>query len=58
MEKQYIVTFGFTNDEGEYVTQRSKPISAENGDEASILLKDQFECFEGIPCDIISVTEN
>ena len=54
--KKYIVTFGFYSDEG-YTTGKSKPIQAENADEAAIMLKDQFESYEGIPCTIISVNE-
>ncbi len=54
--KKYIVIFGFDSDEG-YTTGKSKPIQAENADEAAIMLKDQFESYEGIPCTIISVNE-
>lgn len=53
---KYIVTFGFEDqDEGEYRIAKSKPIPAENEDEACIKLKDQFESMEGIPCEIHSV---
>ena len=52
----YVVTFGFEDsDEGEYQISKSKPILAENEDDACILLKDQFESMEGSPCDIHSV---
>ena len=55
MEK-YIITFGFEDsDSGEYQIAKSKPILAENEDEACILLKDQFEINEGVSCDIQSV---
>lgn len=54
MEK-YIVTFGFEDDGGEYQIAKSKPILAESEDAACILLKDQFESLEGMPCDIRSV---
>jgi hypothetical protein len=55
MKSRYIVTFAFTDDDGEYGVQKSKPIPAKNEDDAAIILKDQFESFEGISCDIISV---
>lgn len=52
---KYIITFGFEDtDENEYKVAKSKPVLAENEDDACILLKDQFECMEGIDCDIIS----
>ncbi len=35
----------------------SKPIEAIDEDDAAIKLKDQFESFEGIDCEIISVKE-
>lgn len=54
--QKYIVTFGFEDpDNGEYQIARSKPIPAENEDEACIKLKDQFESMEGMPCDVRSV---
>jgi hypothetical protein len=49
------VTFGYVNDDGEYQIANSKPITADNEDDASLALKDQFESFEGIECTIISV---
>lgn len=55
MEK-YIVTFGF-NGYGGYEVVKSKPILAENENEAGILLKDSFEMHEGIECSVISVTK-
>jgi hypothetical protein len=52
--KNYIVTFGFENqDDNEYHVAKSKPILAEDENEACIKLKDQFESFEGISIDII-----
>ena len=50
----YIVTFGFNGDEG-YQVVKSKPILASNENEAEIMLKDQFESYEGTSCDIITV---
>lgn len=41
--------------DGEIYT--SKPIEASSEQEAAIKLKDNFESFEGIDCEIISVTE-
>lgn len=54
--KKFIVTFGFNSDEG-YQVAKSKPIGAENSQEAEIKLKDQFENLEGIPCEIITTNE-
>ena len=54
IKSPYIVTFGFQGDD-EYEIAKSKPIFAENEDEAAIMLKDQFESFEGTNCDIIRV---
>jgi hypothetical protein len=56
MEK-FIVTFGYQQDGGEYVVQSSKPIPAKDEQEASWILKDQFESFEGEECNIISITK-
>jgi hypothetical protein len=54
--QKYIVTFGFEDpDNGEYQIAKSKPILAESEDAACILLKDQFENMEGMPCDVRSV---
>jgi hypothetical protein len=52
---KFTIKFAFNSDEG-YIVQNSKPIEAETEEEACILLKDQFECFEGVVCDIISVS--
>ena len=49
----YIVTFGFNGDEG-YQVVNSKPIFAKSENEAELMLKDQFESYEGVSCDIIS----
>jgi hypothetical protein len=54
--KKFIVTFGFNGDEG-YQVVKSKPITAATEDEASLILKDQFESLEGISCTIISAVE-
>jgi len=51
---KYVVTFGFNGDNG-YEVVKSKPITANTDDEAGNMLKDQFESYEGIHCDIISV---
>mgnify|MGYP000853767469 CR=1 FL=1 len=55
--KKFIVTFAFTDDDGEYVVTKSKPISAENEQEAGAKLVDQFETLEGISCDVLSAKE-
>ena len=44
--KEYLIVFNGG--------QCSKPILANNSEEACEKLKDQFESFEGIPCDIIA----
>jgi predicted ABC-type ATPase len=54
IKSPYIVTFGFQED-GEYAIKKSKPIFAENENAAAIMLKDQFEAYEGLSCDIINV---
>jgi hypothetical protein len=54
VKSPYIVTFGFQED-GEYAIKKSKPIFAENENAAAIMLKDQFEAYEGLSCDIINV---
>ena len=41
--------------DGEIFT--SNPIEASSEQDAAEKLKDQFESFEGIPCEIISVTQ-
>jgi len=55
--KKYIVTFGFHSDDEGYITTNSKPITAKNPEEAEIKLKDQFESYEGVSCEIIAVKE-
>jgi len=47
-------TFAFMAD-GEMYT--SKPIEADNEQEAAIKLIDQFESYEGVSCEIISTLE-
>lgn len=54
--KEYIVYFGF-NCDGEYVSTKSKPILAESDQDAAIKLIDQFESYEGIPCEVYTVEE-
>ena len=60
--KTYVITYGFHDynaDYGDeansYIIGKSSWISAENENDASIILKDQFETIEGIPLDIIKV---
>ena len=53
----YIIKFGF-NDDGEYRVVNSKPISAQSEEEASEKLRDQFESYEGIPIEIISIEQS
>ncbi len=55
MEK-FEITFGFNND-GEYIISKTNPILATDEQEACYKLIDQFESYEGIPCDVISVTK-
>ncbi len=55
MEK-FVITFGFYND-GEYVVTKSKPIPANDEQDACHKLIDQFETYEGEPCDILIVTK-
>jgi len=50
----YIIKFGF-NDDGEYKVVNSKPIYAQNEEEAAYKLRDQFESYEGISIEIISI---
>lgn len=56
MEK-FIVKFGYYEEGGNYAVQSSKPIPAKDEQEASWILKDQFESFEGEECTIISITK-
>ena len=55
--KKYIVTLGFHSDDEGYITTNSKHITAKNPEEAEIKLKDQFESYEGVSCEIIAVKE-
>lgn len=50
----FIVHFGF-NDDGEYLMVKSKPILANDENEAGVKLKEQFEMLEGVPCDVYSI---
>lgn len=50
----FIVKFGFNGDDG-YQVVESKPILAQDENEAAAMLKDQFESLEGMSCEIISV---
>lgn len=56
MINQYVITFAFDGELG-YMVQHSKPISANDEQEACQILIDQFENYEGIPCNIISVNK-
>jgi len=51
----YIIRFGY-HDDGGYVVCNTKPIPADNENDAVYKFTDQFESYEGISCDIISVT--
>jgi hypothetical protein len=51
----YIIKFGFHGDDG-YEVCWSKPIEAVSEHHAVYKFTDQFESYEGISCDIISVT--
>lgn len=53
---EYIVTFGFNGDNG-YEVLKSKPIPSETDTDVCNTLREQFEMYEGIQCDIISVTK-
>jgi hypothetical protein len=53
---KYKIRFGYSSDEG-YVTAESKPIAATSEQEACEKLKEQFESYEGVGCEIISVVE-
>jgi hypothetical protein len=60
--KTFVITYGFHDynaDYGDeansYIIGKSSWISAENENDASAILKDQFETIEGIPLDIIKV---
>ena len=55
--KYYTIKFGF-NEDGEYKVVNSKPIPAQNEDEAAEKLKDQFESYEGVPIEIISINKS
>lgn len=57
IKSYYIVTFGFTGEDGEYEVHDSKPILAENEQEAGILLRDDFWAYEGIKPDIMTITK-
>lgn len=55
-ENEFIIHFGFNGDEG-YISTKSKPVQAKNEQEAMAKLKEQFESYEGIPCEIFFVEE-
>ena len=56
MMNKYVITFAFDGELG-YMVQHSKPIAANDEQEACQILTDQFENYEGIPCNIISVNK-
>lgn len=56
MKNQFVITFAFEGDEG-YSVQKSKPIPANDEQDACQILINQFESYEGISCDIISVNK-
>jgi hypothetical protein len=56
MNSKYVITFGFNGDEG-FQVQNTKPIPANDEQEACEILIDQFENYEGIPIDILQVTK-
>lgn len=51
----YIVVFQYDDDGGETIISKSKPIPAEDENEAAIILQDEFESLEGIECYILYV---
>lgn len=56
MKNQYVITFAFDGEFG-YMVQHSKPIPANDEQEACQILINQFENYEGIPCNIIGVNK-
>jgi hypothetical protein len=56
MKNQYVITFAFDGELG-YMVQHSKPIPANDEQEACQILINQFENYEGIPCNIIGVNK-
>jgi len=56
MKNQYVIIFAFDGELG-YMVQHSKPIAANDEQEACQMLIDQFENYEGIPCNIIGVNK-
>lgn len=56
MKNQYVITFAFDGEFG-YMVQHSKPIPANDEQEACLILINQFENYEGRPCNIISVNK-
>lgn len=56
MKNQYVITFAFDGELG-YMVQHSKPIVTNDEQEACQILIHQFENYEGIPCNIISVNK-
>lgn len=56
MKNQYVITFAFDGELG-YMVQHSKPIAANDEQDACQILINQFENYEGRPCNIISVNK-
>ena len=56
MKNQYVITFAFNGELG-YLVQHSKPITANDEQEACQILINQFENYEGSPCNFIGVNK-
>ncbi len=56
MNNRYVITFGFEGENG-FQVQKSKPIPANDEQEACQMLSNQFENYEGISIDILLVTK-
>jgi hypothetical protein len=56
MKNKYVITYAFDGELG-YLVQHSKPIVANDEQEACQILINQFENYEGIPCCVIGVNK-
>lgn len=54
--KEFVITFGLYND-GKYMVTKSKPIPANDEQQACEILRNQVESYDGEPCDILIVTK-
>ena len=54
--KEFVITFGLYND-GEYMVTKSKPIPANDEQQACEILRNQVESYDGETCDILIVTK-